>query len=979
MMKQRLFSIRRGVIAAATLAAMLFASCSGLLNNTDSGSAAEKCSIKISAAVGDSEARTFAPAAADVNKLILSATPSGGSASDIGAWTTGTTTALAQANAASLTLNAGTYSFTMTAYNSSDAAILSATQSDVTVSSTAGATLPFALASTTGSLSVAIKGLDGTGLTYSAALYTFDGSGTTPVISSAVDGTTVALTVTSGSATYELSSVAAGTYLFAISYSDGTDSGICSNSEVTYITGGCQTAGTYDFGASSYATVTKVLSSISVDSPATTLSFTEGDTFSSAGLTLTAKYTSGTEEAVTTGFTTDLDGKTLTTSDTTVTVTYNGKTVTYNVTVAANTTYTYAWTFADSEFATEMSAQGIFSTSVVPKWSFDYYGTATNDTKTVPMTICKTNPITPDGSIISAGDVQYRYYQTQAPSTSGFSTGAIYMKRYGLQLNDLSGDFTVTVNCKYNSDSRWLVLVSSADTSTIIKADTVTAGEGTLTHDFSAGTTPVDIYIGCSDNNYIYDVIVTSKTAQGTVETPASDALALTRATNIFTYTKSLYATQYANGSDYYWTGWSDFAGVYDGTYTTAAEYNTASTNLATYAAALVTYVAPTGITATYSGNDIDTAAGLTVNYATGVSSGSLTLGSTVSAASGTATADVTWAIASGIDGLASATISNAGVISGITGVGSATVTATVTGKGTTTFSATFTLTVNEDAVLLVSGDTITAATTSASILTTGTATLSFSSAKVYTETLSYQWYKDSVAIDGATSATYGIAAGTAAGTYAYYVAVTGATSGVTVNSTSVSVVVHGYATVKWELLTGTSGAYTDVSTGLTGITATSAGMASGGTTAWATQTAKSYTKGSTTVKPCIYVTTLKAAAADVITNKMYAVFTVTNNSGSDVTLKSLDYWAGIADKGSGYGVAVYYSTGAVTEGDATTMTSLGTTLFTATATLAEGNHSFGDVSLASGSTLTLIFAYYGGANGGKSCAANDIILTIAK
>lgn len=75
-----------------------------------------------------------------------------------------------------------------------------------------------------------------------------------------------------------------------------------------------------------------VLSSISIGSNPTKTTYYLGDTFNSSGLSVKLTYSNGTTQTVTTGFTTS--GFTADTAGTkTVTVTYSGKTTTFNVTV----------------------------------------------------------------------------------------------------------------------------------------------------------------------------------------------------------------------------------------------------------------------------------------------------------------------------------------------------------------------------------------------------------------------------------------------------------------------------------------------------------------------------------------------------------------------------------------------------------------------------------------------------------------------
>lgn len=89
-----------------------------------------------------------------------------------------------------------------------------------------------------------------------------------------------------------------------------------------------------EYSASCAVTVNKVeVKSISVKSNPTKTSYYKGDALNQAGLTLTANYNNGTSSTVTGGFT--CSPTTLNTVGTQkITVTYNGKTTSFNVTVA---------------------------------------------------------------------------------------------------------------------------------------------------------------------------------------------------------------------------------------------------------------------------------------------------------------------------------------------------------------------------------------------------------------------------------------------------------------------------------------------------------------------------------------------------------------------------------------------------------------------------------------------------------------------
>lgn len=78
----------------------------------------------------------------------------------------------------------------------------------------------------------------------------------------------------------------------------------------------------------------KTVSSIAVTTPPTKTAYVEGETFDKTGMVVTATYSDNTKEAVT-GYT--VDKTTLSDGDTSVTITYEGKTTTQAITVTAAT------------------------------------------------------------------------------------------------------------------------------------------------------------------------------------------------------------------------------------------------------------------------------------------------------------------------------------------------------------------------------------------------------------------------------------------------------------------------------------------------------------------------------------------------------------------------------------------------------------------------------------------------------------------
>lgn len=100
----------------------------------------------------------------------------------------------------------------------------------------------------------------------------------------------------------------------------------------TYLT---SVAVTYSDATTTYTTspncVTKKVSSISVKTPPTTTTYTEGDSFDPAGMVIHVVYDDASTEDITSGFTVTPDPLTKTTTE--VTISYGGKTTTQAVTV----------------------------------------------------------------------------------------------------------------------------------------------------------------------------------------------------------------------------------------------------------------------------------------------------------------------------------------------------------------------------------------------------------------------------------------------------------------------------------------------------------------------------------------------------------------------------------------------------------------------------------------------------------------------
>ena len=124
---------------------------------------------------------------------------------------------------------------------------------------------------------------------------------------------------------------------------------------------------TYEFDAGNYlveyiAPVAKTLQSIAISGEPAKTEYTEGETFSAEGLTVTATYDDASTAVVTDDATWSFEPATLAVGTTSVTATakYNDKTAseTYNVTVKEIPTYTYTWMVNGTEVKKSVLKEG---------------------------------------------------------------------------------------------------------------------------------------------------------------------------------------------------------------------------------------------------------------------------------------------------------------------------------------------------------------------------------------------------------------------------------------------------------------------------------------------------------------------------------------------------------------------------------------------------------------------------------------------
>ena len=223
--------------------------------------------------------------------------------------------------------------------------------------------------------------------------------------------------------------------------------------------------------------------------------------------------------------------------------------------------------------------------------------------------------------------------------------------------------------------------------------------------------------------------------------------------------------------------------------YTTAAQYNAAISDLQSAIAAAVKYVAPTAITVTYADTPVENGAELSFSKASG---NTLTLTAKENEGS---TGSLTWTI-DGIEGISKeVTVAEDGistcVISGITEIGTINVKVEDTRAS---LSKAFTITVTANVVKVEADDSVTVTASESSVEVGRSILLTAETEKSYSESVTYNWYKNNTAIDGATTPTYSYSPTVDdVGSVTFKVTVTGSEATATSNTYSVMVTLTDY------------------------------------------------------------------------------------------------------------------------------------------------------------------------------------------
>ena len=152
-------------------------------------------------------------------------------------------------------------------------------------------------------------------------------------------------------------------------------------------------------------TAKPVVTLTGIEATATRTAYEEGESFDVSGLTVTAKYSDNTSKVITEGYTIDKTGA-LTPEDTVITVTYEGKEATINITVTAKPVVTLTGIEAT---ATRTAYEEGESFDVTGLTVTAKYSDNTSKVITEGYTIDKTGALTPEDTIIT---VTYEGQQT---------------------------------------------------------------------------------------------------------------------------------------------------------------------------------------------------------------------------------------------------------------------------------------------------------------------------------------------------------------------------------------------------------------------------------------------------------------------------------------------------------------------------------------------------------------------------------------
>lgn len=419
-----------------------------------------------------------------------------------------------------------------------------------------------------------------------------------------------------------------------------------------------------------------------------------------------------------------------------VQVTYSGKTVTFKVTVEKGVTYVVEGKY---NLTTSAKAGYTVDGNENGKWDAQSYNKDNNPTQTH------------DGITI---------------------TGAVTNNGFDSHGKNSPGTITFVLN-----STMYLTFADSNSKGVTIKSTDGGSVDGTV-----GGK---DAVVGASSKPSTFLLTAGSYTMAST--TAGSTRIATLEFNSLATTWANAKAS--AGTAAEYWTGWDAISTALSATPSTDDEYLAAISALQSAINAAVKYVAPTAITVTYADTPVENGAELSFSKASG---NTLTLTAKENEGS---TGSLTWTV-EGIEGISKeVSVADDGistcVISGITEIGTINVKVEDTRAS---LSKAFTITVTANVVKVEADDSVTVTASESSVEVGRSILLTAETEKSYSESVTYNWYKNNTAIAGATTPTYSYTPTVDdVGSVTFKVTVTGSEATATSNTYSVMVTLTDY------------------------------------------------------------------------------------------------------------------------------------------------------------------------------------------
>lgn len=258
---------------------------------------------------------------------------------------------------------------------------------------------------------------------------------------------------------------------------------------------------------------TPILTNITLNTSAVKKSFTINDVFTYAGLVVTANYSDTSSEVVESGYTVSTPDLTQT-GNKTVTVTYSGKTATYDITVAdapissitatANKTYYVGETIVSSDITvTDNNGNNVTDfTFELENYQFDYEDAASGGSltsKTFKSAVEYSN-LTCDLTV----QVQRKEYETIVPTISWNKVTSVSSLSIGDVIIIADSVQSVALSTTQNDNNRGSIAVTKSNDTISWSAGDVVPQQLTLTSTANIQGAPADSFGLYTGDGYLY-------------------------------------------------------------------------------------------------------------------------------------------------------------------------------------------------------------------------------------------------------------------------------------------------------------------------------------------------------------------------------------------------------------------------------------------------------------------------------------------